>query len=59
MTGGDARLHDSSVLDEIELYGELVIAATDSEGPLPPDTIDRILGLPGAPARSAEVRRAG
>ena len=32
-------------LDEIELYGELVIAASASEQPLSPAEIDRVLGL--------------
>ena len=31
--------------DEIELYGELVIAASASEQPLSPAEIDRVLGL--------------
>jgi hypothetical protein len=42
---GDARLQDPQVLDEIELYGELVIAASASEEPLSPDEIDRVLGI--------------
>ena len=42
---GDARLQDPQVLDEIELYGELVIAASASEQPLSRDEIDRVLGL--------------
>jgi len=33
------------VLDEIELYGELVIAASGSEGMLSREEIDRALGL--------------
>jgi hypothetical protein len=41
----DTRLQDPLVLDEIELYGELVIAASSSERPLRPDEIDRVLGL--------------
>jgi len=41
----DARLQDPQVLDEIELYGELVIAASASEQPLSRDEIDRVLGL--------------
>jgi len=41
----DARLQDPQVLDEIELYGELVIAASASEKPLSRDEIDRVLGL--------------
>jgi len=41
----DARLQDPQVLDEIELYGELVIAASASDRPLSQDEIDRVLGL--------------
>jgi len=53
---GDARLQDPQVLDEIELYGDLVIAASSSEEPLSRDEIDRVLGLnrlPGQDPRSA------
>ena len=42
---GDARLQDPQALDEIELYGELVIAASASERPLSSAEIDRVLGL--------------
>ena len=43
------------MLDEIELYGELVIAASASEQPLSRDEIDRVLGLRAAPrATSAQ-----
>jgi hypothetical protein len=41
----DSRLQDPLVLDEIELYGELVIAASSSEQPLSQAEIDRVLGL--------------
>jgi hypothetical protein len=41
----DTRLQDPLVLDEIELYGELVIAASASDRPLSQDEIDRVLGL--------------
>ena len=41
----DARVQDSLVLDEIELYGDLVIAASASEQPLSQDEIDLVLGL--------------
>lgn len=41
----DARLQDPLVLDEIEMYGDLVIAASSSEQPLSQDEIDRVLGL--------------
>ena len=46
----DTRLQDPLVLDEIELYGELVIAASSSERPLSQDEIDRVLGLREATA---------
>ncbi len=42
---GDARLQDPQVLDEIELYGELVIAASASEEPMSRAEIDQVLGL--------------
>ncbi len=42
---GDTRLQDNQALDEIELYGELVIAASASEQPLSRDEIDHVLGL--------------
>ena len=41
----DSRLEDPLALDEIELYGELVIAASASEEPLTQDRIDEVLGL--------------
>jgi len=42
---GDPRLQDPQALDEIELYGEVLIAASQSEGPLSTDEIDAALGL--------------
>ena len=41
----DSPLEDPLVLDEIELYGELVIAASGSEERLSQDRIDRVLGV--------------
>ena len=41
----DTRLEDPMVLDEIELYGELVIAASSSDEPLSQEQIDQVLGL--------------
>jgi hypothetical protein len=41
----DSRVEDPLVLDEIELYGELVIAASASDRPLSRDEIDLVLGL--------------
>lgn len=45
MHNPDARVQDPLVLDEIEMYGELVIAASSSERPLSQEEIDRVLGL--------------
>ena len=45
MSMTDPDLHDSDLLDEIELYGELVIAASASDGPLSIDRIDEVLGI--------------
>ena len=43
----DTRLQDPLVLDEIELYGELMIAASRSDGPLSMTEIDAVLGVTG------------
>jgi hypothetical protein len=53
----DTRVHDPLALAEIELYGELVIAASASDGRLPQERIDAILGVseddaPDAPSSS-------
>lgn len=50
----DASLQDPQALAEIELYGELVIAASASATPLSRAEIDRVLGL--EPAAEAEPR---
>ena len=42
-----AELHDQETLDEIELWAELVIAATEHDGPLSRNEVDRFLGVPG------------
>jgi hypothetical protein len=41
--GGE--LTDDALRHEIELVGELVVAASASEGPLTDEQIDRILGI--------------
>mgnify|MGYP006140079397 CR=1 FL=1 len=41
----DVALEDSDLLREVELTTNLIIAATASDGPLPLDEIDRILGI--------------
>jgi hypothetical protein len=40
-----AELTDDALQDEIELVGDLVVAASASERPLTDDEIDRALGL--------------
>ncbi len=45
VTDFEVSVQDPAVLAEIELYGELVVAATGSAGPLPQQEIDRLLGL--------------
>lgn len=54
MAGPEASgdfLTDGDLQFEIELVGELVVAATSSDGPLSQDEIDRLLGVaPGGPA---------
>jgi hypothetical protein len=45
MAKPDARVHDYVALDEIELYGELMIAASRSDGPLSTAEIDAVLGV--------------
>ena len=53
MAGPEASgdfLTDGDLQFEIELVGELVVAATSSDGPLSQDEIDRLLGVaPGRP----------
>ncbi|GAA1252173.1 MULTISPECIES: hypothetical protein [Oryzihumus] len=51
--GSDDYLTDGDLQFEIELVGELVVAATSSDGPLSQDEIDRLLGVvpSGAGAR--------
>ena len=41
----DPSLNDEQLETEIRLVGDLVLAASQSEGHLPQETIDQILGL--------------
>jgi hypothetical protein len=41
----DARVTDAQALEEIALYGEVVIAASASERPLTTSELDRVLGV--------------
>jgi hypothetical protein len=56
----DARMHDGVALDEIEMYAEMIIAATSSERPLTSAEIDEVLGIaPGARERTRTTAGAG
>ncbi len=52
----DPRVHDVELLAEIELYTNVVIAASESAGPLPAGRLDSVLGL-ADPSPTAPVRR--
>jgi hypothetical protein len=53
----NVHLHDGELLAEIDLVGELMIAAAESDEPLGDDTIDEVLGVEsgGASTRAAGV----
>jgi hypothetical protein len=57
MSEADPRLHDPVALAEIELYGDVVIAATASPGPLPRDQLDALLGVRPVPRGSVPAAR--
>jgi hypothetical protein len=41
----DVELEDTDLLAEVELTTSLIAAANQSDGPLSPNEIDRLLGL--------------
>ncbi|MDQ3628453.1 MAG: hypothetical protein M3419_06560 [Actinomycetota bacterium] len=41
----DLRLRDEDVLSEIEMTSNLMIAASEHDGPLPQERVDEILGV--------------
>jgi len=41
----DLRVHDRVALDEIELYAEVLSAVAESDRPLTPEELDRVLGV--------------
>src|SRR5665811_2573735 len=45
MADAQDSLTDGELQSEIELVGDLVVAATSSDGPLPQEEIDRLLGV--------------
>jgi hypothetical protein len=48
--GAAAPLADVVLAEEIELYTDVVVAASESDGPLPEVELDRVLGVDGGPA---------
>ncbi|MEZ0165357.1 hypothetical protein AB2L27_11365 [Kineococcus sp. LSe6-4] len=50
-TRGGAPLADTVLAEEIELYTDVVVAASESDGPLVDGELDRVLGVEGGPAR--------
>jgi len=46
----DPSLNDEQLEHEIRLVGDLVLAATQSEGPMSDEAIDAVLGLDGSDA---------
>jgi hypothetical protein len=50
-------LTDDDLQSEIELVGDLVVAASSSEGPLSEAEIDRLLGIEPRPAKAHRGRR--
>lgn len=49
MAEAQDSLTDGALQSEIELVGDLVVAATSSDGPLPQQEIDRLLGVKTVP----------
>lgn len=48
----DVTVHDTEVLAEIEMMTNLIIATSESDGPLPQRVIDEILGVgPAVPVQ--------
>ena len=58
--GQNGNLTDDDLQSEIELVGDLVVAATSSDGPMTQDEIDRLLGVrPNDEADTAAAPEAG
>lgn len=58
---GDRRswAEDGDLATEIELYGDLVVAASESERDLTLPQIDRVLGVDGARERPVDSTASG
>lgn len=57
-TPDDDELRDDALADEITLVGELIVAASASDGPLTPDEVDEALGVRRCPSVSTAPRPA-
>ncbi|MFL6167465.1 MAG: hypothetical protein ACJ715_15685 [Ornithinibacter sp.] len=55
----DPSLHDEQLEDEIRLVGDLVLAASQSEGRMADEAIDEVLGLHGPSAPEQAVPTSG
>ena len=53
----DVTLKDDDLLDEVELTTTLIVAASESDGPLSQEEIDRLLGV--TPVRPEPRRESG
>ena len=51
----DVNLHDKELTAEIQLYGDLMVMASESVGPLDQGVIDRALGVTSASSPHVEV----
>jgi len=59
MPDAQDNLTDGALQSEIELVGDLVVAATSSDGPMPQDEIDRLLGIQAAEKVAAQQEGSG
>jgi hypothetical protein len=51
----DVPLEDAELLAEVELTTNLIIAASESEEPLPQEQVDRLLGVDPDETRSVPI----
>jgi hypothetical protein len=47
--GDETRLTDEPLAAEIELLGDVIAVAAAHSGPLSPEQVDEVLGVPGPP----------
>ncbi|WP_432483758.1 hypothetical protein [Kineococcus esterisolvens] len=52
-------LADDALAEEIELYADVVVAASESDGPLAESDLDRVLGVDDASGGAAPAPRRG